>query len=429
MVLISHTMWLFDNLFGDQNTQVLINNGEEREPISMDPPNSSTQKPINPPTQDAKNPQDDASLGGLFEDKESQQAEEKIHPEPKRDIALDIGHSPSTLSDAKSSSAIAPINPEKTGNSSESIVSPDIPSFDIGGDISFDIIGKTDNPTISPETWSWNMTSSPTWLTQDTVQISAIDSAPQAQDSSFVLSQTPITTEISPPSTQQTTENPADLSHAPHEANMTIQKIEQIPWEATLSEWIPSSSANNWLLSLIDNAEEIREESPSEAQKTNPTPAQSSEESLSSVLLSDTIVTSAPEQSLSNDTKEEQQTSWILVDSVDHSFSHEEFPENTVHTVSSPLQYRLSDFIGQLEDMSSQDSLYINEKQKQIEVLKTLKRDIAQEGKEVMDQIMTRIKNIDHEIALLQSQMKEKMTESSHIAWAVTTFQQELEKV
>ena len=128
-------MWLFDNLFLDQNTPVTINDGVDH---SKDVVTHMVDPTDEAPAMGAKsgssgwNPQDDKkkddSISDLFDSdkKEEKQADATLNPEPPADIALEIGKAP------EPDGAIAPLDPDGG-----------IASFDIGGDVSFDTLPES----------------------------------------------------------------------------------------------------------------------------------------------------------------------------------------------------------------------------------------------------------------------------------------------
>jgi hypothetical protein len=125
-------MWLFDNLFLDQNTPVTINDGVDHSQdivqVMVDPGESAWSKPGAAGASSGWNPKDDKkddtkkddSIADLFasDKKDETDAEARLNPEPPKDIALEIG--------------MAPADP-----------SAGVSDFDIGGDISFDSIPET----------------------------------------------------------------------------------------------------------------------------------------------------------------------------------------------------------------------------------------------------------------------------------------------
>lgn len=126
-------MWLFDNLFLDQNTPITINDGVDHSQdvvqVMVDPGESTWPKPGAAGGSSGWDPKDDAkkdeakkddSISDLFESdkKEENEAHAILHPEPPKDIALEIG--------------MAPADPSLA-----------VSDFDIGGDISFDSIPET----------------------------------------------------------------------------------------------------------------------------------------------------------------------------------------------------------------------------------------------------------------------------------------------
>lgn len=135
-------MWLFDNLFLDQNTPITINDGVDHSQdvvtVLVDPTEQARLEGGSSGTQsgwakdDTKNndTKKDDSIADLFESdkKEENDAHATLHPEPPKDIALEIGKAP--VLDAPG--AIAPVDPSLA-----------VSDFDIGGDISFDSIPET----------------------------------------------------------------------------------------------------------------------------------------------------------------------------------------------------------------------------------------------------------------------------------------------
>lgn len=128
-------MWLFDNLFLDQNTPVTINDGLDHshdvvthlvDPTEDATPNQNPKKPEWVATADT--PKKDDTIADLFDSdtKEEKDAQATLHPEPPKDIALEIGKAPEPLA------SMPPADPSMA-----------LPSFDIGGDVSFDTLPET----------------------------------------------------------------------------------------------------------------------------------------------------------------------------------------------------------------------------------------------------------------------------------------------
>lgn len=139
-------MWLFDNLFLDQNTPITINDGvDHSKDVVMEivDPSAAGGQTGDPSTW--ANPQDDGkkddSISDLFasDKKEETEAEGTLAPEAPADVAWEIGNHPTD--------EIAPLN-SIAWTDSNALTS----NFDIGWDLSFDNIAES---TISTE---WEVT-------------------------------------------------------------------------------------------------------------------------------------------------------------------------------------------------------------------------------------------------------------------------------
>jgi hypothetical protein len=223
-------MWLFDNLFLDQNTPITINDGVDHSQdvvtVMVDPTEQAWLGGDPSGAQGGWNPKDDTkkddtkkddSIADLFESdkKEENDAHATLHPEPPKDIALEIG--------------MAPADPSLA-----------VSDFDIGGDISFDSIPET-NIVIDGATPATSDLATPP-LTDLTAQ----------ESPALWVSITPdITGWLEPPPTEI---SGTFLGAAPAPSTDTPTPIDVTPdvWTPTVSEPLPNVPVSGGEGSILD---------------------------------------------------------------------------------------------------------------------------------------------------------------------------------
>lgn len=394
-------MGLFDNLFLDANTPVTINDGVDHskdivvpiiEPVA--PTLSSEWKwddgahPVFDIKDDVVVAKKDDSLDTLFDaDTAEESAADKIlSPEPPKDIALEIGLGPvpSALPDSATASTSTP----------DAWV-----SFDIGGELSFDI-GWLDAPSQigwvaeSPVLEETNLDTAKETVFPDISAISpdaAIEVAPIASDvpdSSINIEWAEV--ENSTISTESdTSENNAlfSLLNTPS----TPEVVTSSEWESLVetTESVPDISSSASLLDMISP-----DDTPSAAVESN--------------IVSDQETRIDAFPVISSQANEV----WVINDSI-----------WAWKNIAAPkLKEKLSEFLSELEHLEVTDDTVKIHKLEQIEMCRSRITDIKNEYD-------ARIQALQNEMQALENEVRDMDKEKNHIKNVIQTFQKELETV
>ncbi len=437
-------MWLFDNLFLDQNTPVTINDwiDHSKDFVAPKPPLPwATGWGANPPQDDSK--KDDKNPPKTEEKKDGftemfAKPEEKLPTktaEPEKDIALEIGLAPA------SSSWDSSWLPEATPTPSAEVSAP---SFDIGGDLSFDIGGdiwlapSPDTSSVSPVETSESVPSTGvTTLPGDVAGVPAVWST-----ESFV------SIEGVPPS--------------PGEINAVAAAIGgvSVPSTSTLSDPTvaiadvpePSTPVDNALFSIL-NEDNPGETSPSsDVVQTNsevsvsPYPETQSTDSLFSSLVTEDVTPITPGEQIV--TEDASSVGWALIGednivSTDVGLSHfvpqerdtqksenniidtlYPNPENNnrplIPTSASKLKDTLEKFISELESLEIEDEKWRSRRTEQIMIYRARIDEIRAESD-------ARVRALEYEIQDLERQTGAMEAEKNRIKWVINSFKKELD--
>jgi hypothetical protein len=393
-------MWLFDNLFLDQNTPVTINDGvDHSKDIVM---------PVLPPQWswvpwDDKNPQKDDTkddtVSDLFslDNKGEATADITLHPPLEQDIALEIGHGPVL-------STMPPADPTLWWDIP---TSDELVSFEIGWDISFDIgwdMGTlTDAPATSAvadpvvtestekseEPVLSGVFLSPTEITQSTPE-KIVSTTPEVQSSQIqTLAQSisvweSILPDVPPLDAKVgvTPIDPVSLSQP------SVPTQPSTPIETGAMPSIPTEAWANSLFDLIGWSPEV-EPKPVEIPVANdPMPS--------------TVTTT--ESSIISPVGETPLTSLMW---------------STPRVPASPLREKLFSYVDELKSMKIHDQTQKSHKLKQIEVLEERIREIDQEA-------IARKKVIKREIDMLHREIDSMDQEDEELDSVVSSFEKEI---
>ena len=384
-------MWLFDNLFLDQNTPVTINDGADHSKdvvqVVVDPDVSSWSSWSGWTGDGGSTPlvKKDDAFDTLFVDETEKSVEAILHPEAPSDIALEIGH--------------APIAMHRDTPSADPAV-----SFDIGWDISFDIGwdmtslgGDTTTSTDFHESGVSFLdrgTDTLTWV----VIGSAIEQVPTPIETSTDTALFSLLNEDTAPwSLWANASVSIDLSS---QADATLETSQSNPWIDLSGVSISSS-----LLDLVSE--------PVSESVTEPIVDLVSEPRLSSEL-----PTSFPVMPLVSD-HENTSSVWLIPTTRESSLA---MTTMTALSGAPKLKAKLSQFLSELEGMEMWDIHDKEHKKAQIDMYYTRISEIKAEYD-------LRIHAFQIEIAELEKDIAEMDREKSHIKTVIETFQKELETV
>ena len=374
---IPFSMWLFDNLFLDQNTAVTINDGIDHSQDIVTTPVVSSATTHDTQWWSSGSSWDDGTsdpiawkkddwFGTLFQSEAEKILawEEKKKQEPIKDIALEIWLAPQD--------AIWDV------------------SFDIGWDLTFDI--------------GWDIVGTPVAVGTIIPETSTVPDSIVSPPIEGVSDTIPRTTEIVPA--------------------IEIVSVDPI----VLDSEIPSSdgSADNILFSLLN--EETPAVVPTEAVDAEVVPPV--EVSISTPDIP--VMTDSLFPSLTDDISiavalppspppsYQPQTPDITDDSSLQNSSHRESMPHILSTsMTSKLQSTLERFIDELESLEIEDEKWKIERASQIAVYESRIAEIRTESD-------TRIRALEFEISDLEKQTHSMSDEKERIKWAITSFKKEL---
>ncbi len=379
LTIVFILMWLFDNLFLDQNTRVTINDGIDHSKDSV----VDIVQPLvslaegQTPEAILEIPTGDGNLAGLFDSdaKEDAAAEAILHPEPPKDIALEIGMGATLPSD------------------------PAV-SFDIGWDVYFDI--------------GW--------------EVGTGDIASMTQGS--------ISGEVSAPLDLVLWS--LDLSQEVSSLEGTKVDIKTPEWVVPVIEILQTpevASADNALFSLLNEDTPATDKSmitswtpesidtmSSEVWVIQDTPLVTTSDDILGWLLGQSR--DIPPVSSEIFTKEDSTSENSIPVSIASLGSYESSvsPVSALTTLtgSPKLKDKLSKFINELESMELEDQSEKNHKRQQIEMYRTRIQEIKAEYD-------MRIRALELEERELEKQIGEMDEEKNRIRNVLTTFQKELQ--
>ena len=396
-------MWLFDNLFLDANTPITINDGIDHSKDVVEAvvdPTFEESKPGDMQTgsvgdDSTRGDKKDNSLVDLFksDNKEEIEAALTLHPEPPKDIALEIWHS----------------SPELSTNSSV--------SFDIGGDLSFDVGGNIVG-WIEPSYPLWAVTESPS-----------------------VLGNIEVT------STEALTPEPTSVPPTPQ-----VWGITELQSWANPEKTAMESTSNNTLFALLNDIPPVWNGGVWQSNISNPNSDTSPPTSLEIVssafpsLMSETV----PEGGILSQLEESHEPVMVgtgnwgtgnwgtrgtgvtdITGLVTHDVSSLSFTWDTdsheySHTgighlsSSSKLKSKLAEFLSELESMEFWDESQKAHKLQQIEMCRMRIAEIRREYD-------SRIHALQWEMQALEQEIREMDGEKSHIKTVIEAFQKELD--
>ena len=376
-------MWLFDNLFLDQNTPVTINDwvdhsNDRVEPIVEPATSSGGWGPTGDDTSGwatgttGKTKKDDGFDTLFTADQIAEKAALAVlHPEPPKDIALEIGLAPS---DTLDTSWVVTIESN----------SADV-SFDIGGDLNFDIGGDI------------------LWAPPD---LSPSETVATPSDSSIISAEL------------LTDDTTSSLEITPSEI---VSVDSSLPWVTT-----PTDTA---LFSIFNEDPTVPDTSASpislEGSSTIGSDTLIEESSLFSDLshLSDSG-TPPPTIEASTYTHDAlpdltSPHSWDI--STDTSLIREQL-RNISLPSSSKLKNKLEEFISELHSLDAEDQAVRDAKRNQIAVYQARVDELKAENE-------SRIHALEYEKADLLKEIQEMDNEKNHIQEVITVFKKELEAV
>ena len=408
-------MWLFDNLFLDANTPITINDGVDHskdviqtiiDPTFVDAkPRAMTTGDIGVVVWKNAETKKDGSLVDLFrsDTKEERDAMLTLHPEPPRDIALDIGHTPS-----------APL---------PSGLDPAV-NFDIGWDLSFDIGWDISGVSATIVNWSNLGSWSPL---PGSISISSIENIlPEIlnkEDSPHIDISSSVST------------------GAWASANIVNVETPDITPEISVQD----TSSNNTLFSLLNTP--IQTSDPqSESSSGSEVSAAESASHISPVssvfpsLFADTNIANTPDvplaeipNAIKSVSTENTWVWWVIVSWLQNSFggdtsSNHQVNQNLSHSgavlwyisSSSKLKSKLTQFLGELESMEVGDESQKTHKIQQIDMCRMRISEIRIEYD-------TRIRALQWEMQALEQEVRDMDGEKNHIKTVIETFQKELE--
>ncbi len=375
-------MWLFDNLFLDQNTPVMINDGVDH--------SKDVVTEIVPP----------AGWGSSGKWDDSTGVANPVKPDPKTesfDTLFESGKA-EQINDKKIDKEAPVIE------FSSAIAPPDasIPeagvSFDIGGDMSFDIGGDMSGISTAGDVAtaaSVDVSSSPVSFITDTISVGTIDTP-------SIENITPMTDTAVVPDTPLDTAAISSVS--------SIESISTIPWV--------TGEADSALFSLLNDDTAVAETPVSDITITSEavTPASpdnsifgttdlglpqiSPLEVVSSSLISPVI-------------------SALEISTVGSPFIAE-ISENISTPASSKLKSKLEEFIDELKTLELEDQEVKVKKRQQFDMFRVR----AQEIKAEYDM---RIHALELEEKALETQITAMDTEKTHIKDVISAFQKQLE--
>lgn len=383
-------MGLFDNLFLDANTAVTINDGVDHskdvvQPIIEPLPISQGWDNEASWIQDAaKDTKIDDSLDTLFDaDNADEKASEKIlAPEPPKDIALEIGLGPAT------------ITPDAIETATE--------SFDIWGDISFDIWGdmglSNDAPgdTSAPPPDTSVISEVEMEHIDDTItneNISWVDVLPDMTDVALISNIEPLI-EVSTPETTlpenniESTDATTLWNTGSENALFSLLNSDAVEWwdvipeNSELSPSIDEGVSNDSLFGMMENA---------------PDPVAPGLTTVENNMIHET-----------------SPLEWVSYSPISHT------PAPWVQVPK--LKAKLSEFLSELETMEVGDETAKTHKFEQIEMCR-------QRISEIQIEYDARINALKTEMQALEREIAEMDSEKNHIKNVIQTFQKELEIV
>lgn len=405
-------MWLFDNLFLDANTPITINDGVDHskdivqnivDPTFVDP------KPGDMPTggtgddgstgwkkDDTKK---DDSLVNLFWDSHKEEAEAAmtLHPEPPKDIALEIWHT----RDIPVSSSLDPAV-----------------TFDIGWDISFDIgwdIQEIPNTIVNLWTPSWSI------AIAGNISISSTENIlPEIQTLDAISHEKSIST------SHNTWVLPDKMGEDISSNNSLFSLLNTpapilAPVSEIQNEGVSSVSISSWGWS--SEVPVISSVFPSLFEDTKAISSSEPRGGISAWVISSWMETLG--------------LGWpAILSSIDHrdilwetsSLTHLGIPETPsfreserIHlSSSSKLKSKLSQFLGELESMEVWDESQKNHKMQQIDMCRMRISEIRIEYD-------ARIHGLQWEMQSLEREVRDMDSEKNHIKTVIETFQKELD--
>ena len=373
-------MWLFDNLFLDQNTPVTINDGADHSKdvvqIVVDPSASSWSSWTG---DDGSAPvvKEGDAFDILFVDTSQKTAEAILHPEAPADIALEIGHPPDTLS--------------------MSIPSADpAVSFDIGWDLSFDIGWDISSIDADTTTSADSHESGVSFLDAGTDAVvtplpEAIASADEASTSTALFS---LLNE--------------DTTSWSHWANSSVDGDLSL-WESIA---IGTPQSNPWI--------DLSNTSPSSSLLDLVSEPVAASETIGELLSEPLTALELPSPlpiAISVSDHENPTSVWSIPSISESSLA---MTAMTALSGAPKLKAKLSQFLSELESMETWDTHDKEHKKAQIDMYYTRISEIKAEYD-------MRIHAFQLEIAELERDIAEMDAEKSHIKTVIETFQKELE--
>ncbi len=393
-------MWLFDNLFLDANTPITINDG-------IDHSKDVVQAIVDPTFEEEKHgdmwaggTDDDGSTGdkkddskkddslvNLFESNKQEEldAASILHPEPPKDIALEIGH---------------------TRDIPEIQNSDPVVMFDIGGDMNFDIGGDiASSADVTMDSWGSSIGPSALW----NISISSSEN-------------------ILPIISNWTSSLPVELTEVLN------------PWINPLKN-AEDTSSNNTIFSLLNTPSPTSEVQDGSIVVLADSPGSSSlpiwsissvfpslfeaEKTTTSVgVASEAVTLDTPKEGISS--LWETHSLWIEAQTVSprsilESPSFTNVESGKIHlSSSSKLKLKLSQFLGELESMEVGDEGQRAHKMQQIDMCRMRISEIRIEYD-------NRIHALQWEMQALEQEVRDMEGEKTHIKTVIETFQKELD--